>query len=99
MQILDFYVDVIIVENMVWELLPHVSQLGLNADRRYPFIDLFTRTVVKPFCILMKQEMMEWQWHQVTICKSFVPLSRQITKPAPRHSIFYGPHSDAEPSV
>jgi len=65
MQILDFYVDVIIVENMVWELLPHVSQLGLNADRRYPFIDLFTRTIVKPFCILMKQEMMEWQWHQV----------------------------------
>ena len=29
----------------------------------------------------------EWQWHQLTICKS-APRSRQITTPAPHHSSF-----------
>ena len=29
----------------------------------------------------------EWQWHQLGICKS-APHSRQITTPAPRHSVF-----------
>ena len=32
----------------------------------------------------------EWQWHQLGICKS-APRSRQITTPAPHHSIFYRP--------
>jgi len=31
----------------------------------------------------------EWQWHQLGICKS-VPQSRQITTPAPHHSVFTG---------
>jgi len=47
---------------------------------RHPFNELFSRTTwvivgttkVKPFWILMKQEMMEWQWHHLdhmqTIC-------------------------------
>jgi len=32
----------------------------------------------------------EWQWHQLggAICK-FAPRSRQITTPAPHHSVFY----------
>ena len=30
----------------------------------------------------------EWQWHQLGICKS-PPCSRQITTPAPDHSVFY----------
>jgi len=30
----------------------------------------------------------EWQWHQLGICKS-APRSRQITMPAPHHSVFY----------
>jgi len=39
----------------------------------------------------MKHEMMGWQWHQLDhICRSFAPLSRQITTPAPHHSIFTG---------
>jgi len=29
----------------------------------------------------------EWQWHQLGICKS-APCSRQITTPAPHHSVF-----------
>ena len=29
----------------------------------------------------------EWQWHQMGICKS-APRSRQITMPAPHHSVF-----------
>ena len=31
----------------------------------------------------------EWQWHQLGICKS-APRSRQITMPAPHHSVFTG---------
>ena len=30
----------------------------------------------------------EWQWHQLGMCKS-APRSRQITIPAPHHSVFY----------
>jgi len=30
----------------------------------------------------------EWQWRQLGICKS-APRSRQITTPAPHHSVFY----------
>ena len=32
----------------------------------------------------------EWQWHQLGMCKS-APHSRQITTPAPHHSVFYRP--------
>ena len=32
----------------------------------------------------------EWQWHQLGICKS-ASRSRQITTPAPHHSVFYRP--------
>ena len=38
----------------------------------------------------------EWQWYQLDICKS-APCSRQITMPAPHHSIFYRP--DALPAA
>ena len=38
----------------------------------------------------------EWQWHQLGICKS-TPRSRQITTPAPHHSVFYRP--DALPAT
>ena len=38
----------------------------------------------------------EWQWHQLGICKS-APCSRQITMPAPHHSVFYRP--DALPAT
>ena len=31
----------------------------------------------------------EWQWHQLGMCKS-APRSRQITMPAPHHSVFTG---------
>jgi len=42
---------------------------------------------VKPIWILLKQQS-GWQWHQLGICKS-APRSRQITTPAPHHSVFY----------
>ena len=32
----------------------------------------------------------EWQWHQLGVYKS-APRSRQITMPAPHHSVFYMP--------
>jgi len=35
--------------------------------------------------------MMGWQWHQLDhMQKIFAPCSRQITTPAPHHSIFTG---------
>jgi len=37
----------------------------------------------------------EWQWHQLGMCKS-APRARQITTPAPHHSVFY--RLDALPS-
>ena len=38
----------------------------------------------------------EWQWHQLGMRKS-APRSRQITMPAPHHSVFYRP--DALPAA
>ena len=42
----------------------------------------------------------EWQWHQLGICNS-APRSRQITTPAPHHSVFYRPVAlpAAQPTV
>ena len=43
----------------------------------------------------------EWQWHQLGhICKP-APRSRQITTPAPHHSVFYRPDAlpAAQPTV
>jgi len=34
---------------------------------------------------------MGWQWHQLVICKSFAPRFRQMTTPAPHHSVFTSP--------
>jgi len=38
----------------------------------------------------MQQEMMGWQWHQLDHMQITCTLSRQITMPAPHHSIFTG---------
>jgi len=38
----------------------------------------------------------EWQWHQLGMCKS-APRARQVTTPAPHHSVFYRP--DALPAA
>jgi len=38
----------------------------------------------------------QWQWHQLATCKS-APSSRQITMPAPHHSVFY--RTDALPAA
>jgi len=38
----------------------------------------------------------EWQWYQLGMCKS-APRSRQITTPAPHHSVFLQAGSDALP--
>jgi len=48
---------------------------------RHPFNGLFSRTIwesrhqkVKPFRILMKQEMMRWHWHQLDQMQIICPL-------------------------
>jgi len=48
----------------------------------------------------MKQDMMEWQWHQLggAICKLFALRSSQITTPEPHHSIFTGRMSSRRPT-
>jgi len=60
---------------------------------------------VKPISILMKQEMMGWQWHQLDrlqiICSFFLHLLQTNSEPAPHHSIFYRPDAlrDAQPTL
>ena len=51
---------------------------------------------VKPIWILLKQETVSGSGISWTICKS-APRSRQITMPAPHHSVFYRP--DALPAA
>jgi len=50
----------------------------------------------------MKQEMMGWQWHQLswTIRKTFAPRSRQITTAAPASRFYWlDALPDAKPTV
>jgi len=51
---------------------------------------------VKPIWILLKQQTVSGSGISWPICKS-APRSRQITMPAPHHSVFYGP--DALPAT
>jgi len=51
---------------------------------------------VKPIWILLKQETVSGNGIRGAICKS-APRSRQITTPAPHHSVFYKP--DALPAT
>jgi len=48
----------------------------------------------KPFLILLEQEMMMWQWHQLDHMLAstciFAPCSRETTTPASHHSVFTG---------
>jgi len=44
-----------------------------------------------PFWILLEQEMMGWQSHQLDHMQSFAPRCRQTTTPVPHHSVFTGP--------
>ena len=55
---------------------------------------------VKPIWILLKQETVSSSGISRAICKS-APHSRQITTPAPHHSVFYRPDAlpDAQPTV
>jgi len=55
---------------------------------------------VKPIWILLKQEIVSGNGISWAICKS-APCSRQITTPAPHHSVFYWPDAlpAAQPTV
>ena len=55
---------------------------------------------VKPILILLKQETVSGSGISWAICKS-APRSRQITMPAPHHSVFYRPDAlpAAQPTV
>jgi len=62
------------------------------------FNGLFSRTTWvsrhqkgKPCWILLEQEMMGWQWHQLDhVMQTSALCSRQITTPVPHHSVFTG---------
>jgi len=69
----------------------------------HPFNGPFSRTTreagtrkVKPIWILLKRETVSGSGISWAICKS-APRSRQITMPAPHHSVFHGP--DALPAA
>ena len=55
---------------------------------------------IKPIWILLKQESVSGRGISWAICKS-APRSRQITTPAPHHSVFYGPDAlhDSQPTA
>jgi len=44
----------------------------------------------KPFWILVEQEMMGWQWHQLDRLQIIRTSLQQITTPVPHHSVFTG---------
>jgi len=67
---------------------------GHLPGRDYPGVG--TRKV-KPICILLKQETVSGNGISWAICKSDLPRSRQITTPAPHHSVFCRP--DALPAA
>jgi len=81
-----------------WPSLPVLQQMGLvNLAREHQFNSPFpglarwagTREL-KPIWILLKQETVSDSGIIWAICKS-APRSRQITTPAPHHSVFYRP--------
>jgi len=69
----------------------------LRYTHTQPFNSPFSRTAwVKPIWILLKQETVSGSGISWDICKS-TTRSRQITMPAPHHSVFYRP--DALPAA
>jgi len=75
---------------------PSVQSQQMN-KLLHPFNGLLSRTTWasrhqkgKQFWILLEQEMMGWQWHQLDHTQIFAPHSRQITTPVPHHSVFTG---------
>ena len=63
--------------------------------RTQTFKGLYSRTTSvgqyqkdKPFWILLKQEMMEWQWHQLNHMQIICTSLQTDNMPAPHHSIF-----------
>ena len=72
--------------------LPHARLTAL-----FPGLPRWAGTrKVKPIWILLKQETVSGSGISWAICK-FAPRSRQITMPAPHHSVFYRP--DALPAA
>ena len=80
------------------------SSGGCWAFQPVPVTQLRTMLVSRhqkgnPFWILLEQEMMGWQWHQLDhmqiICTT--PHFRQITTSVPHHWVFYRP--DALPAI
>jgi len=83
--------------------LPPPLPLPLPLLLLYPFNGLFSRTNSvsrhqkgKSFWILLEQEMMVCQWHQMDHMQ-IICISLQITMPVPHHSVFYRP--DALPAT
>ena len=78
----------------VAHLVVHGTTGSTSYETIPPFVRLETSggRKVKPIWILLKQETVSGSGISWAICKS-APRSRQITMPAPHHSVFYGPHA------
>jgi len=86
-------VDRIVLNQLIHSIrISYVNQYFILHVTRHPLNSLFSRTTCisrdqKPIWILMKQEMMGWQWHQLDHMQIIhAPRSRQITMPTPHHS-------------
>jgi len=77
-------------------ILPHINT-HTHLTALFPGLPRWAGTrKIKPIWILLKQETVSGSSISWAICKS-APRSRQITTPAPHHSVFYRP--DALPAT
>jgi len=92
------------ISGTILPTLKYASQLAADVKSThtrlmalFPGLPRWTATrKVKPIWILLKQETVSGSGISWAICKS-APRSRQITTPAPHHSVFYRP--DALPAA
>ena len=76
-------------------MFKRINLLGYHYTHTQPFNGPLSRTTRvsqyqkgKTNLFFTEARDSEWQWHQLAICKS-APCSRQITMPAPHHSLGY----------
>jgi len=72
------------------------NELLSSATTLHPFNGLFPRTTWisqhqkgKSFWILLEQEMMGWQWHQLDHKQIICTLFQTDNQPVPHHSLFF----------
>jgi len=91
-------VIILILENQSINRMPTVHTHTHPFNRPFPGLPRWAGTrKVKPIWIVLKHETVSGSGINWAICKS-APRSRQITTPAPHHSVFYRPDALLPPN-